>query len=271
MTSAVWTEPLAGSATGGSSIARWLTLFVRWLRGAVSPAEAKEVEVLQARVHLLGASVLDATSRDGVTERIDAALTQPELMQVLRELAPKITPDMLASTPISAELFHEMEPVLGKAATAVLASTVPVLSVSVGILARLFTSGEVPDATPADAYEALSRPGIHSTVKRGLLGAFRSTIAIAAIGHATFQKRRLEPWLALALAEVYRDELYWSVRVFASLPLEVTVPESVVPLHDRFDLERLQAEVEANEFFWEGVAGLPGEELVLCDVPDDDG
>lgn len=270
MTSAVWSEPLAGSATGGTSIGKWFSLCVRWLRGAVSPAEAREVEALQARMQFLGACVLDATSRDDVTERLDAALARPEFMQVLQEPTPTITADVLASTRISAELFNEMEPVLGKAATAVLASTVPVLAVYVGILANLLASGDVSDANPTDSYEALSRPGIHSTFKRSLLGGFRSTVALAAIGHAGFQKRRLEPWLALALAESYRDELYWFVRLFASLPLDVAVPESVVPLEDRFDLERLQAEVEAQEFFWEGLAGLAGEQMVLSDVPDDD-
>lgn len=270
MTSAVWSEPLAGSATGSSSIARWFNLFVRWLRGTVSPAETRELEVLQARMQLLGASVLDATSRDDVTERVDAVLARPELMQVLQELTPAITADALASTPISAELFNEMEPVLGKGATAVLASTVPQLAVYAGILARLLASGEMSGANPANAYEALSASGVHSTVKRSLLGGFRSSVAMAAIGHATFQRRRLEPWLALALAETYRDEFYWSVRLFASLPLDVAVPESVVPLHDRFDLAQLQAEVEAKEFFWDSLASLTGEELVLCDVPDDD-
>jgi hypothetical protein len=271
MTSATWSEPLTGSATGGGSIVRWFGLLTRWLRGVVSVSEGPKLERMKAWAHVLGAPVLAATSRDDLTDRLDAAFEQPEFRQLMREAAQTVTADALASVAITAEALGEMEPVLGKAPTTIIANTAPLMAVYGGVLAQLLASGEVRvEELPADWYDLFSSPGVHSTTKRSLLGALRASIALMAISHAVFHEQRLEPWLALALAESYRDEFYQCVRFYASLPIDIEVPESVVPLHDRFDLAHLQAEVEANEFLWTSVAGLAGEGLSLCEVPDDD-
>jgi hypothetical protein len=271
MTSATWSEPLSGTATGGGSVTAWFSLLWRWVRGAVSPAEAPKLEQMQATARTLGAPVLEATSRQDMRDRLDAALERPELTELMRESARTLTVDALASVAISAEELAAMEPVLGKGPTAIIASTSPLVSACGGMLARLVTSSEMRmDELPSDWHDILYAPDIHSTIKRSLLGNMRAWVATAAISHAVFQGRHLEPWLALALVEAFRDELYLAMRWFASLPVGADLPESVVPLHDRFNLTQLAAEVEANEFLWNGVAGLAGDQLSLCEVPDDD-
>lgn len=271
MTSATWSEPLSGTATGGSWVPAWLSLFWRSVWGTLSPAEAPRLEWMKSRASALGAPVLEATSRQDLLDRLDAALESPEFVETMREGASAVTVDALASLAISAEDLAEMEPILGKGATAILGGTSPLLRVYGGILARLVASGEVAlQAPPGDWHDVLYAPGIHSTLKRALLGNMRASVAMIAIFHAVFQRRRLEPWLALALAETFRDELYLGLRWMASMPVGADVPESVVPRDDRYDLAQLDREMEATEFLWDGIALGAGDPLSVCEVPDDD-
>ena len=195
----------------------------------------------------------------------------PELGQLMRETLPALKADTFASLALPPEALHAMKPVLGETPVGIIAGTAPLVSVCGGVLAHLLANDEVPlDDVPTDWYELFAASGAHSTVKRSLLGGFRASVALMAISHAVFEARRLEPWLALALAEIYRDELYLATRLYASVPTDIEIPESIVPLHDRLDLDRLQAEVQANEFLWSRVAELAGDELSLSEVPDDD-
>lgn len=272
MVSATWNEPLTGGVTGGGPLVRWFGLLVRWLRGALSVREASEFEAATTRIRGIAAPVLEATSREDLVDRLDAAWSESELGQLVQETMPTMSADAFASVAIPAETLDAMKPVLGEGPVAIIAHTAPLIAVCGGVLARLIANHEVTltQLPTTNLYDLLASPGIHSTLKRCVLGSFRASIALATISHAVFRGHRLEPWLALALAENYHDELYLFARLNASVSTDVEVPESVVPHHDRFDLDHLQAEVEANEFLWNGVAELAGHELSLCEVPDAD-
>jgi hypothetical protein len=102
---------------------------------------------------------------------------------------------------------------------------------------------------------------MHSTVVNAALSGLRASIAFLGVAHACFEGKKLAPWLALALARTYRDGVYEYLRLLASLP--VHVPESVVPLGDRFDLEALQRAYDAK---MAEIDALPPDHEA-CEVP----
>lgn len=273
MTTMTWAgiDPLAGRVGGGSTTT-WFSLFMRWLRRALSAGEEPQLEAMRSLAGQLGEPLLAATSRDDLNDRFDAAFVRPEAQALYRLVAPRLTVDALASLAIPVEPPPELVHALGDGAAAIVTRSGPLVAAYAAILARIvaeegsemFTSMEQVDWS-----EFFSRPGIHSTVKRAVLGGLRSSMAFLGIEHATFQRQRLEPWLALALAETCRDGLYTQACLIASLP-GIQMPESIVPIKDRMDLAQLQQQVDASEKVWNVIAAIYPDDVSCCDVPDDD-
>ncbi len=271
MSEATWNEPFAGGATT-NGLMSWLGVLVTWLRETAreaSSAESELVTVMKRAASEVGAPLLAATSRDDLDDRLEQAIVQPVLRRLDAEAAHLIPIDTFTAIAAPSEPPAEMIRVLGAGPAGIVVRSGRLHAALASVIMQILVEHgpEALDQSELDVTAFVTAPGIHSTVKRCVLQGLRSSAAILGIVHALVEGERPEPWLSLALAEVFRDGLYEYMRYLASLPLHV--PTDLVPLTARFDLQALQHEVEAAEALWANIAGPDGE-LHLCGVPDDD-
>jgi hypothetical protein len=252
----------------------WFSVLMRWIRGNVLDTDAPKLAGMQQIAAQLGVPVLEATSVANLEDRLDEAFLRPEYQRYLREATRGLTLEMLrvlSTLSVPSEPSEDMIHALGIAPARIVTATSPHVATIAAIVMPIFAEhGEDLRAMePPDCQELFARPGVHSTIRRIFLDYFRCTVALLAMSHAIFAGRKLEPWLAFALAEKYRDGLYAYLRYWASLDMHV--PESIVPLTDRLDLQALQAEIDANEMLWDQIAQLaPEDGFTVCGVPDED-
>jgi hypothetical protein len=271
MSEATWNEPFAGGATT-NGLTSWLGVLVTWLRERsrdASPASSALVATMKRAAGEVGAPLLRATSRDDLDDRLEQAIVGPALRRLDAEAAHLITIDTLTAIAAPAEPPAEMVRVLGAGPAGIVVQSGRLHAAHASVIMQILVE-HGPAALgneELDVTAFVTAPGVHSTVKRCVVQGLRSSAALLGIVHAMMEGERPEPWLSLALAEVFRDGLYEYMRYLASLPLHV--PMDLVPLAERFDLRALQHEVEAAESLWQSIADPDGE-LHLCGVPDDD-
>jgi hypothetical protein len=215
---------------------------------------------LNATASVVGPGLLEATSLDDLDSRIDAALERPDVAISLNAVA-EATGQLNASTtkpswPAPGELdfvdvlgegqrplLREAERLLGALHDAydsiqILAEQLALVGVTVSLPERPFNED--------DPVGFLSDPEIPPAVSSALLGGVVATLSLFAIYHAQETGRRLEPWLAHAIAERFATGLRKHVALLASLPF-VTIDPEVVPLAERLDLATIEREHrEAN-------------------------
>lgn len=158
--------------------------------------------------------------------------------------------------PVGWDRVSEMRPTpalqrtLGRAPSEVLASTGPLFAAALSAYAQIISmcgrEALVAMAEDLDPHLLFVQHGVHTRIKYALLGGMFAAVSQLAIGHAVVKRRRLDAWLALALAERVRDGMRAYVTLLAALP-NVVVPESVVPAGERADLRQLQQEADAAE------------------------
>ncbi len=82
-------------------------------------------------------------------------------------------------------------------------------------------------------------------ILRAVLGGRRANASFIAVLSAPLMTSQVAPWVRLALVEGLRDGLRDYMRLIASTP-GAGVPEDVVPLEERLDLEALEREYQRN-------------------------
>lgn len=100
--------------------------------------------------------------------------------------------------------------------------------------------GEDLAAVAAHGATALDDPDVPTEVRLRMLAGIRATVAMTAIVSAISHGNTLEPWLARALCERWRDGLRDYLTLLASLPGANVSPE-LVPLDARLDLSAMHA------------------------------
>jgi hypothetical protein len=275
MSAATWIDPLAGGATANGSTT-WLGVLFDWLRAKTlpptqppHPEQLALLESMKRAAGALGAPLLEATSRDDLDERLEQAIVRPELGRFDGEAGRLLTIDTLTSIAARSEPPEEMIRTLGAGPAAIVVGSGRLHTALASVLVQILVECG-PTALSQDEFDVVAfvtKAGVHSTIKRCVVQGLRSSVALLGLVHALVEGNRPAPWLSLALAEVFRDGLYDSMRYLASLP--VHVPIDLVPLADRFDLQALQNEIAVAEFEWQ-MGGDANGELHSCEVPDDD-
>jgi len=253
-----WLRP---STSGGFTT--WINLLDRWLRpDMLTTAEAALVDELKRAARVLGAPLLDAESRDDLNDKIERVILLPEFQRFsdsAGKLLVVVDPAILArsSDELPAGLVH----VLGAGPASIVEQGTRLIPAMLSVTAQLaVTEGRaLPSAPRPTIAEFFAQSGLHSTILAGLFDGVRSGAALLGVAHAVFEGVKLAPWLALTLAETFRDGAYAHLRVVASLP--VSVPESIVPLADRYDLAALQRSVAHAEATLDAMG-----ELERCEV-----
>jgi hypothetical protein len=100
--------------------------------------------------------------------------------------------------------------------------------------------GENLAAVAAQSATALDNPDVPAEVRLRMLAGIRATVAMTAILSAISHGNSLEPWLARALCERWRDGLRDYLTLLASVPGANVSPE-LVPLDARLDLSAMHA------------------------------
>jgi len=106
--------------------------------------------------------------------------------------------------------------------------------------------GEDLAAVATQGVTALDDPEVPAEVRLRMLACVRATVAMTAIVSAILRGSTVEPWLARALCERWRDGLRDYLALVASLP-GAKVSFELVPLDARLDLSAVQTRsVEAR-------------------------
>ena len=236
---------LGPSAAGGFTT--WSNLLQRWLRPQMlTTAESAMVDEIKRAASVLGAPLLEAESRDDLTDRVENVALLPEFQRFAEgagKLLVVVAPAPRAQP--SAEPHAGLVRVLGAGPARVFEEGLRRVPAMLSVVAQLaVTEGSAPSSPARTLTDLSARSGLHSTILAGLFDGVRAGAAVLGLAHAIFEGERLAPWLALALAETFRDGAYAHLRVLASLP--INVPETIVPLADRYDLEALQRAYDAR-------------------------
>jgi hypothetical protein len=233
-------------STAGGFVAL-INMIERWLRPEMlTTAEAALVDEIKRAARALGAPLLDAESRDDLNDKIERVVMLPEF-QRFTESAGKlvILVDPAPVTQSSDEPPAGLVRVVGVGPARIFEQGLRLTPAILSVIAQLAVTEGPPSSSPRPTLAGFfARSGLHSTILTGLLDGVRSSAAVLGLAHAIFEGDKLAPWLALALAETFRDGAYAYLRVLASLG--VNVPETIVPLTDRYDIEALQQAYNAR-------------------------
>lgn len=93
-------------------------------------------------------------------------------------------------------------------------------------------------------FPLIEDPTIPVAVAASLLEALKGDVALVAVTTCIEQRGRLEPWIALALAETFERGQYERLRFWTLVP-GAEVPVGLVPEQDRWNLAELAASQKA--------------------------
>jgi hypothetical protein len=251
-------SPALRPRAGGLSL---FGLLDRWLRpSSFSAAEEALIGDLMRAARILGAPLLDATERADLDDRIERALLSPEFQSFDDSAGQLLVLDIGSALP-PGRLPAQLAYVLGDGPAVVVDEGGRLVVAMLSIAAQIAVLRGRPGPGATGPFAAALAGSAHSTILNAILQGARASVAFLGIAHACFEGTKLAPWLALALAQTYRDGAYEYLRLLASLP--VHVPESVVPLADRYDLEALERAYHAK---MAELDALPPEHE-SCEVP----
>ena len=227
-------------------------VLARFVRGALLTEEEERRLHIAAFAGLrLGDPLLHAESVDDLDDRIDAAIQDPELGR----LSAFGFRSAQGPGPSEGAAEHAIAPALADVFGAGALRRLEEGDVLATAIARATGQrwGRIERAailqSPAPRDEPLAflaDPGVPAQVAEALLGGLKAAACLTAITQASLLRRRLQPWLALALAERWVEGQRAFLRLLASMP-GVTVPEAILPAGERLDLERLLALASATK------------------------
>jgi len=275
------------SATAPAA-ATWLDVVLRFVRNlSMSRADREVLVLLTDATSRVGAPLLAATSLRDFQDRVETAALSPELSHFSAEAAKKLTFDVYAKAiKRKSEADPEIIDALGDGPANVVAEAWPLLAAELSVLTKLIAAeaAEVafqPDRGTAATAAAFADDGalgalvydasVPSEVRLVMLERLESGAALLGICYAMIHEAHVEPWLARALAEKFRDGLKVSLRFWAAFPNMVS--ESVVPAADRMNFDAIMSrhqEAEARiRALVERADTIPGGVLDLGNADDD--
>jgi hypothetical protein len=261
-------ERSATMPVGGWNLPPWIELILRKARRALVTEEEKNLlHLAEFGAATFGAQLLDAQDLDDLDNRIDAILENPDLSDFnARVLTSDSEKD--DSQPTSQVTSDDVAD-LGIAAPEMFAQAI---NLSVRVLQ--FRRQLAPKIEPQGQQQTIDVLRGTSLVdlcldksvppELGLifLHWFGADVCSLAFCEMVMSKRRVEPWLAMGIAQRWMNGAREYLRLIASFP-GVDVPFDLVPENERIDLSRMFAEHRAarermNRFIEEAKAsGLP--------------
>jgi len=237
----------------GLTIEGGIPATILWLLAADIRRTAEQNEFGSAfRMHAerVGRKLLEASDEDQLADAIDAALESQELRQYVLWSARPPRPDVLmmwaTSSPELAAV--DADEILGAGADAYLKESLQLTMAINGALASLGSSAptneEVSEALQSLEPLWMLEPGAFPPeVARALLANEEAVVCTAAIMDALLrpEPRTLPAWLVQKILQRWVDGQRQFLRLLASTP-EIRVPVEVVPLSERLDWKKLQAD-----------------------------
>lgn len=230
-----------------------LAMVLRRIQGVFLPNAHQEARKVVLRAcEMFGNSLLDADDLDDLDDRLDAVLYSSgfheltteilSLVQTNPETLQRLLESLDAKGPTIGDYFVQQNLPGAKAVLegdrlehAVARATIPVLLASPATMASAVEVAKVIMLT-----DLLADPSIPPEVLRCIVGSFRSTACLFALGELLQRDASVEPWLAQGIAERRRDGLRsYLVMVASSGKFQVSF--DVVPAADRFDWEGVHA------------------------------
>ena len=214
-----------------------------------------------------GGPIVSSPSLDVARQRVRETAESRAFAKALADLKALIDMDELATVSVDG-IAGLAAPLLGRVASRALQEGVrielAVLASQVNLLLGVGRDAwrQAAEAQAEDPLAFVYNPEIPLTVIEAMLGTFTAQAAMFGLLHALFPGSKVRPQLAKYLAETYRDGMRGYLRVLASIP-QASVPPSIVPLEDRYDINALK---RRHDDFWQAVE----EGKLDFGAPDDD-
>jgi hypothetical protein len=292
MSTVAHAAPLSATLPPSITTAAATTLFdglLRFLREpSMSRVEQEFWKMALEAARVVGAPILEATDLHDLQDRIEVASVSPALERFSVEAAQMLTIAALTkAVNRTNQIDIELIRTLGEGPSRVIAQAWPLQIAEVHAFLKFIADQgshnaesygtETPIASApgftADGLSTLAYASdIPSEVRLAFLARMEATAAFLSISHAMFHRTLLQPWIALALAERYRDGLHASLAIWASI-FPDAVPESIIPASERMIPEAIARRTEeANITLLALVAqadAAPDGVLCLGDLRDD--
>ncbi len=242
----------APTPLGGWNLPPWIGLILRKVRHALlSDEEKKLLEVVEFGATTFGAPLLDAADLDDLDARMDSILESREFAQFYAQLlseAPILSDPPLQSAPISPREVTQLGIGAPDAFAKALEITLRALRVRQQMQGRIKPQQIARVSKTMQEMSILAfclDPSLPPEIGLVLLGWFRTELCGLAFGEMIRAKGRIEPWLAMGIAQRWLEGAENYLRFLASIP-GVDVSVDWVPLEQRIDLQRIEAEHRAE-------------------------
>jgi hypothetical protein len=266
---------LTRAGSGGGVLLKLSDLLRRLIGRASLTTEQRELLAqLERTAPAACEPLLRATSkRDLLEQRFDEAFMSggQDLLQVAARLGLTATSTSLDAAMSDVDFPEEVGRVLGQAAAAQLREGIRLLEIALTEWLRVFARMSDEDRVQmhkelgAASYQPLAfvyDPQIPSSLRRLLLDVTEGNLALMCVLYCVTANRSPEPWLSLALVEVFVRGQKQLLRFIAALP-GTSIGQDIVPASERVDLEamereRVQADAMVSE--WERRAIASGQD-----------
>jgi hypothetical protein len=225
------------------------------------------VSRVRAMAHTIGSPIAAARTLDDLDAAIEAGIENGslDLAQQLGQMT--IPSDLVADARTSSDDFAsamlqglDAKPALAERLRLGVSYTADVI---LPTMQRALEQCEVPlQGSPPDPLHFLHDRTLSVAQMRSFYGGASSTVCLLALAEIAGSAKKPPQWIVEAIVERWVDGLYQFLRLLASIPGQ-TIPESVVPLNDRFDLEEHLHRAAAREDFFRRVAEDPASILPL--------
>ena len=245
--------PAELAAPSSSAFFTWIGSLVRKLHRAIRVAERaagipEQFRFIADAMERLGPEVLGADDVQDLDDRLDVVLEREDFLELSSRTRELIMGNELAGFAAPFESPPELLDTVGAGQRALLEQIdllADALASAWEAMLRGLSPEDIQQARELDReYDVVADHRIPVAIRRVFLSSLRMQAASLALGHAVASDAHLEPWLARALCERMRDGLLATLRLFASLPGS-PVPEAIVPVAERFDLARIEAQHQA--------------------------
>lgn len=233
---------------GGWDLPPWIDLILRRVRHALMTDEEKHtLELAEFGAAAFGRPLLEASDLDELDNRLDMLLESSELaayyVQILSRLPPK-KDEPQPTLPVTAQDIASLGIGASESFAAALNLSVRILQIRPQLIQRIEpiqTTQVIHSIRDANLLSLCLDRSVPSEIGLILFKWFCAELCSLAFCEMVMSKRRVEPWLALAIADRWVDGAQKYLRLMASFP-GVDVPVEWVPQSERLDLPRIFVE-----------------------------
>lgn len=242
--SGAWLEPL-------------LAIVSRKIRRALLSEQARNlIRLMEFTAGEIGGPLLLAQSLDELDARIDDALDDRRLVLSFQLGQASMPKELIEEDDSASTVAASMSDSLGSGCEELLHKGSILMVEMARAMRTVMQEEQAPVEIPSSPLHFLADPKVPSQVARCLVGGLRSSVCLLAMVQVTVTERRPAPWLMRAIIERWVDGLHQFMRLIASSPT-LDIPASIIPLADRFNVEKLEDVAKQREEFFARVLSDP--------------